>query len=564
MRKLLAFLMSALLMLSLAACSGCSGDPEPGASSAPEISDPNSVGVSDVSDPTGDSKDPTATTTGTKAPSSSNNKTSSASSNNKTSSASSNKKTSATTSAKTTAAAPTNTESPVTINTAILWNGQTSSYDAKAETLRKSILNAKDTVKATTDGTTRYVSYKGNDKNDGLTPATAWRTVTRAAGALANSTILFERGGVYRGTMNLKNGMSVGAYGTGAKPQLYASPQNYADESLWKKTNTANVWRLDVGKAVGDVGNIIFDYGKECASIGKQRYAEYLKKDFDFLSDTSNGYLYLYLSKGNPGKLYKSIEITPKKALLGKISSNLQNITVDNLCLKYANFGIALDGITNLPVTNSAIGWNGGSMLNADVRYGNGIELFGKVEGAKIENNWIYQCYDAGYTNQDNGNRIQNNITVKNNLIEYCNYNIEVFVGASKGGKVTNTVYEKNVLRFAGYGFGSYNRIGSDTSQVGHIRATINSDGCPSENFIIRNNIFDCSAYQLVNSSRYDGVKGPLFTGNTWIQNGAKNASTARVYKGSDSYPSYLPAGNLETMKASVAIVDKNATVIFE
>lgn len=64
MRKWLAVMLAALLMLSLTACGGCSGDPEPGASSAPEISAPNSVGVSDVSDPTSDSSNPTATTTG--------------------------------------------------------------------------------------------------------------------------------------------------------------------------------------------------------------------------------------------------------------------------------------------------------------------------------------------------------------------------------------------------------------------------------------------------------------------------------------------------------------------
>ncbi len=560
MRKWLAILLAAMLLLSVTACGGSEST-----ESDAELSSVESVPVeSDNTNKT------TVTTTTVSKVSASGTKTTAAT----TTAPSSGKepgvsisKQSKSTSTSATAAvtAVKDDPCPSSINSAILWNGQHSSYDAQAETLRQSILITKDTVKASTTGKTYYVSYKGNDANDGLTPATAWRS-TKKVGAMffsENTTILFERGGVYRGMMkNVVSGMSIGAYGSGQKPQLYGGARNYADESLWLKTKTANVWRLHVGTS-DDIGNIVFDHGKECSGPGKKLSAGKLAQDYDFYHDTRNGYIYLYLSKGNPGKLHESIEVTPIGAILNS-SSRLKNVTIDNLCLKYANFGIAFSGVENITITNCEIGWIGGCYDGSSGRWGNGIELFAAVNGATIKNNWIYQCYDAGYTNQDNGNRLETNIVVSNNLIEYCNYNIEVFVGASKGGKVTNSVYEKNHLRFAGYGFGSYGRYG-DTSQVGHIRATSNLDGCPCENFIIRNNVFDCSAYQLVNSSRYDGVLGPKFTGNTWIQNDAENAFTAQVLvNATDSAVKKLPAKDQATMEASVAIVDKEAKVIFE
>ena len=527
MRKILAMTMAVLLVVSLAAC---------GDTSATDSSLTSAVATEST------------TTTGSRA-----------------TTASRDVKTTTTTSA-TTASVVVPNEKPITYNTAILFDGQHSSYDNKAESKRQSILGAKDTVKAS--GTTYYVSYNGSDANDGLTPATAWRSTQRVGAAVImmekNCTVLFERGGVYRGTMLLRDGMTVGAYGSGSKPQLYASLQNYADESLWKETSTANVWRIKL-EGLSDVGNIIFDHGKACASAGKRLNLKAVTEDMSYYHDTNKGYLYLYMSKGNPGKLYSSIEIATNKHALGAYTpdATLENVTIENLCIKYTGaHGISFGSAKNVKITNCEIGYIGGSMQNGKkVRYGNGIEFYGDVEGALIENNWIYQCYDAGYTNQGAGN-VQNNITVKGNLIEYCNYNIEVFISEKEGGKVTNTSYESNILRFAGYGFGSYNRIGSDCSQTANIRNSLSTQPC--QNFVIKNNVFDCSAYRLVNSGYVDGKNGPLFSGNTWIQNDNTKTACAVKYCKDGKVASDQPAGDLATMKASVALVDKTATVIFE
>ena len=61
-----------------------------------------------------------------------------------------------------------------------------------------------------------------------------------------------------------------------------------------------------------------------------------------------------------------------------------------------------------------------------DIRYGNGIELWNGGYNILINNCWIYQVYDSGITHQGQGTVAgdslftQDNITISNNLVEYC------------------------------------------------------------------------------------------------------------------------------------------------
>ena len=469
-----------------------------------------------------------------------------------------------------------NWEKPVTINTAVLYNKQTSSYDSKAETLRQSILGTKDTLKASNGGKTYYISYRGDDANDGLSPQTPKKSPSFAANTalfVAGDVVLFERGGVYRDvSIVLKSGVSYGAYGNGAKPQLYGGDKNYADEALWEKTSTNNVWRVTItqqtgktAKEIEDIGNVIFDHGKICASDGKELSMASMDADYDFYYDAKKNQLYLYLSKGNPGKLHSSIEIAPNEHIL-QANGGTKDVTIENLCLKYTSaHGISCGAVSNIVVRGCEIGYIGGGMLYAAARFGNGIEFFGNVSNCKVENNWIYQCFDAGYTNQgpsDKGSNTgwQTNLTVKNNLIEYCAYNIEVWtIKDAKRGGMKNCTFSENILRFAGYGFGSNRRMGSNTSAVGNI--SFYNYAIPCENVTIKNNVFDCS-YRYVISIAYPNDaqgRGPTITGNTWIQKPFKNSDTTASV--GQSYLSgakqIYNCGTLDEMKTGVAIFDK-------
>ncbi len=551
MRKFLAVFLSALLVLTLAACGG-NGDVS---SSAPE------------SDPPVTSDAPTSSTTESTTASTSADETTSATTTESRTTTSGRIRTTTTTTTTTTFDGFYSTvgEKPYTGNAAILYNKQTSRFDSQAEAKRQEILDLKDTVKATGNGTTYYISPTGDDDNAGTSKDQAWRTTKNLSDTAMfkeGDAVLFERGGIYRNVhIILASGVSYGAYGTGTKPNLYGSARNYADESLWEETTTENVWRIKVEKDSPDVGNLVFDHGK---GFGLKMTNNKLTIDFQFYHDLSKDYVYLYLSKGNPGKLYSDIEICTKVTMLQvKPAAAVENVTIENLCIKYTGaHGIGIQSSAtnenkNITIRGCEIGWVGGSLLKQGSRYGNGIEFNGWIDGALVEDNWIYQCYDTSYTNQGS-NCYQKNITVKENLMEYSPYNIEVWTAQEIGkGGMVNCSFVDNMLRFAGYGWGTLNRLGSNTSAVGNI--SFYDYVIPCENVLISGNVFDCSYRYLVSIAYPNDTegRGPTITGNVWNQKPFSNKdTTAAVNRLMFNGKEILGSETLEEMKASVARVD--------
>lgn len=579
MRKWLALLLASLMLLGLVACGG-NGNENSSAADSAATSSEGSVGES--STPVGDSSTPDSSTPDTSVSDSTDSGSSTPVSSDVQIITPSRDRTTNTTSdtgttTTTTRPAPdslsysTENESPVTYDTSILYNEMHSESDDEAAALKKTVLNATDAVKPSTSGTTYYVSYKGNDKNDGKSKATAWRTTKRVGEAVkqlkSGDVVLFERGGVYRGTMMAVSGLKIGAYGSGSKPQLYAGPCNVAQEYLWQQTKYKNVWKLSV-KGISDIGNVVFDHGKVCASTTRMMKENLVTdssknpRDFYYYHNVTAGYVYMYYSKGNPGAAFDSIELCPKDTIISAATAetNIKNVVVDNLCLRYSGaFGVAFRSCSNITVTNCEVGYIGGSLQNASTRYGNGIELNGKVNGATIKNNWIYQCYDAGYTHQCGGDEI--GIRVDANLIEYCNYNIEFFLSTT--GRI-EAVFENNILRFAGYGFGTKNRYGSNDSCVGNVTGTkLPTDSAGS---VFRNNIFDTSLRALVMVSHTDGVNGPKFEGNTYIQWNDTNSASFNLFNKSVSSNPVSFAQKVtdeKSLKDAIAKVDSTATVVF-
>jgi hypothetical protein len=141
------------------------------------------------------------------------------------------------------------------------------------------------------------------------------------------------------------------------------------------------------------------------------------------------------------------------------------------------------DNATNVTVTNCIFSWIGGSVLNENgtsncTNYGNAIEIYGGCNGYHVENCWMYQIYDTGVTHQRQpglGNCKQEDINYLSNLIEYCFWSIEFYNGIPTKkqlgvSKDNYTRYTKdqlsayNVLRKAGYGWGSITRYRSSQS----------------------------------------------------------------------------------------------------
>lgn len=434
------------------------------------------------------------------------------------------------------------------------WNAtglkKTGYYDAEAKTVRESIMNTPNTMDIYGDkitGKVYYVSPDGDDNNDGLSPKTAIKTLD-ADKFLMNDfqpgdAVLFERGGIWRVTNKLKTkkGVVYGSYGEGPKPAFYASPYNYADEYFWSPSNRANIWKVTV--ADSDIGLVVFNHG-EAVGVKKLNGLVAIEKNFDFYFNVNEDTLYIYYDGGNPGKVFKDIEIGLNMPIIDV--SNQENVTIDNLSIKYSGrFGIDLCGCDGSTITNCELGFIGGALQTGSTRLGNAIQTWNGVTNQVISNNWIYQIYDTGITWQgDNKYKTfhmgdtYENITFEKNLIEFCTMSFEFWHGNAEydaSGKTTYTHdYEtrakvinfqiiNNISRLPGWGWGAQrpDLVGAHIMCYKHIFP--NAVGNK-----ISGNVFDSAYSFLVTwempSKAVENKRNGEWdiSGNTWYQQASK------------------------------------------
>ena len=430
----------------------------------------------------------------------------------------------------------------------------------KTELYKNNVLNSENMSISGITGTKYYVSPNGSDSNNGTSPYYPWKSIAKVNATTLKSgdAVLFERGGEYRGKITATAGVTYSAYGTGAKPIINGSAQNYADPSLWVETDAENVYRLV--PSVHNVGLMAFDHSKEIGVydelVGTMRVSgssydgvmfnsQYdLCEDLQFYSNMSNGTLYLYSDRGNPGERFSSIELGSGGNLMA-ISSR-KNVTVDNLDFRYGGShgvggsgGLAnynsdgtlshIGGCANLTVTNCLFSWIGGSILSETTRYGNAVEIFGSVDGYHVENNWIYQIYDTGVTHQISGSSVGNthmrDILYKDNLIEYCHWSIEFYnqnceccesLATPKHSRIVEDVLSVgNIVRMGGYGWGS--RIRKDGATL-YNSFGLSRVASETRNFHAKDNIFfRCAGglYRIYANASEDNL---TFESNLWVQ----------------------------------------------
>ena len=448
-------------------------------------------------------------------------------------------------------------------NTSILMADVKGGSDKEAETMRNSILNAKDSLKV--KGKTYYISSKtGDDNNDGLSPKTAWATADAIDinGYLLQEgdAILFERGCVYRPTSQIfcRNGLTYGAYGTGDKPVIYGSVENYSKAGYWEPSTKKNVWKLSL--ALEDAGIIVFNHGE---AVGyKQGGLLALSKNGDFYHNVTENTLYLYLDKGRPNQVYKDIEIGTRRAIF-TISMGISNVTIDNICMKYTgNFGIQATGNhRNITVTNCEIGWVGGSyqMDGKTVRYGNGIQFWDDASDITVKNCWVYQCYDTGLTFQGSYYAVYDNVKFLDNLLEYNVMSIEFWdqdppANPSKPiGYMKNIVISGNICRFAGYGWGKQRPNPMTTCHI----AGGSAQNYEIRSMIVENNTFDLSTYSLFNwgysnSQSQISNNNIILKSNSYFQGKCPN-NYVLSFPGQSGY---LTAANQHEFESAVKKID--------
>ena len=403
--------------------------------------------------------------------------------------------------------------------------------------------------------TVYYVSNNGDDSADGRTPETAWKTVEKVNSVTlaTGSYVCFERGGLWRGVrLSARAGVTYTAYGIGEKPVFYGSPENGADPAKWIPTSEDNIWYYSGSERMGDVGAIVFNHGEAVGIKAILLYSDSItynhttNKLFDSWKDLDedlhyyhepSGKLYIYCEE-NPAYRFDDIEFN----VAGNIISvgNRNGVHIDNLCLKYTgNHGIGAKTCSDLTVTNCEIAWIGGSIQSnmyhelsngkAEVRLGNGIEIYGGCDGFLVDNNYIYQIYDAGITQQINVGgsatniQYQKNMTYSNNVLEYCYYSIEYFLSscpADNPSRMENFIIEGNHMWYQGAGW-SQQRPPMDSVYGAHIKGQCSSSGNRATNYIIRNNLMVGITHRFVRISSNllnpDGTDSmPTFVGNVF------------------------------------------------
>lgn len=451
-----------------------------------------------------------------------------------------------------------------------------------------------------TTGTIYYVSENGNDNNDGLSPANAFKSLERICNLelCPGDTVLLERGSTFRGHLIIKvPNITLSAYGKGDKPIINGSPEDGAKPHYWSLVDgTTNIYTYY--KPLCDIGGMLFDKGK---IAGIKRTPNYVdghfinpdKTDFDvksslkdnyaFFCDIQNeiwqghpvihdvnkhkGTLYLRCDEGNPGEVFNSIEFFARG---NTIVPAADNITIDNICILYCGtHSIGTGNRTGLTVRNCEIGWGGGCIQfytekGYPVRFGNGIEIYVSCKDFTVENCYIYQIYDAGVTHQyqfgspDEPACVHENVTYKDNLIEYCIYNIEYFLGqyGHDDQIMKNVLMEGNILRFAGYGWGSF------YARAAHIKGWDHRN--ISENFVIKNNIFDRSRSMVIHCGVQEAKHLPTLSDNTYIHFADNNHNLGR-YCERNSTEFYYPPERMAYTEENIreVVKDKNAKIYY-
>jgi len=376
-----------------------------------------------------------------------------------------------------------------------------------AEARKAAILNTESDWTLGEGGTVYYVSPDGDDSNDGLSPETAWKSLGKinsaAVGELNCSAeqidtkqhpqyqwaadhsdewitlkpgdvVLFERGGLWRGGLMTAEGVTYSAYGDGAKPEIWGSPENGSGAEKWSLLEgTDNIWVFY--REIQECGGILLD-GETVATKyapfwdeSTGRWLDFMSQEplpvkealacpdfevtslenlnfFNELCDITSafpawcwGKLYLRCDAGNPGEVYDSIEFFTSVDTGGRCVQVAEKAILDNISVKY--FGSSVNLADGATVRNCWVEYCGGIVQE----YNNGgyvtVEDNGMMgiircgecitagnSDTTVVNTYIAYAYDhgvsvengaAGWVEDPTQDYAHRNVNISGNLLEY-------------------------------------------------------------------------------------------------------------------------------------------------
>ena len=354
---------------------------------------------------------------------------------------------------------------------------------------------------------TYYVdAEKGNDAASGTSESAAWRSLGKVnAGDLKpDDSVLFRRGGVWRGQLVPQSGMPgkpvrYSNYGKGPKPALQQSVDASGTNS-WVSANVKGRWELwatdpsFTNVLDRDVGNVICD-GGERQCVKKWRFED-VKGQLDYWYDATNRRVVVKFYK-NPADEFASIELAKTAHVVSE--GGKHDVVYDGLTVRYgAAHGFGGGDVAGITIRNCDVCWIGGGLQHwktrpdgtaYPVRYGNGIEFWCSAKNCLVERNRVWEIYDAALTVQGRADdpahpSVETDIVWRDNVIWNAEYSFEYW-NRPAFSKTANVVFEHNTCVQAGFGWGHSQRPDPNGAHL-----MFYANAAPTAGFIVRNNLF--------------------------------------------------------------------------
>lgn len=275
---------------------------------------------------------------------------------------------------------------------------------------------------------------KGNDANSGLNPEAPWQTLHRARQQRLRpaDSMLFVRGGVWRGQLNTQGGNAThrllyGAYGDPALPKpRFLGSLSASSPSDWTPTAAPHVWSCDVAAKYStitrhkldapnfdlrDIGNAILDSEK---LVGTRVWApSELRAQNDWYYNASimpraapeisrnTTQLLFFSPAGNPATVHNNwIELAWMNFGQADLIAvnNIGHLTIENLDVRYTgSSAIGGGNMSEFVLRGCEISWAGGCCIvpgprfkrnpRECTRYGNHIDIWEQAENVEVYNN---------------------------------------------------------------------------------------------------------------------------------------------------------------------------------
>lgn len=358
----------------------------------------------------------------------------------------------------------------------------------------------------------RYFSSDGDDAADGLTSATAWRTLEKLCKDLpAGAEARLRRGDVFYGKADLKPGLSaerptvLAAYGEGARPEICAYKIAKPDPAVWAYTGTNNLWRIDLGDHSKFDGNHMTRSGNvgflkvDGRIFGRKFFAKLKQlpvRQWDFIDDGINLTVW---SKGNPALVSREICIAPCMGTIPfRNHIEVRDVTVRGTGAHGAN-GSAID----VRFSDCAFVEIGGSHLfghgQGVSRYGNGVECWGGCRDVQVRRCEFTDVYDVGFTMQGrNAPFSWENIHATDCVFTRCSQCFEVWLSKCRPGiGMKNCSFMRNRCVDTARGWAYDVRPNKDCATP-LLMYTMATDAC---DILVKDNVFVNSRGRLIYKS---------------------------------------------------------------